>query len=69
VSSLIVLVHNVAQRSKVTMVKFALWWVMLNFDMFDELCRTGESIVMSSATLNRAAMWAMNFVPSREVLL
>ena len=42
---------------------------MLNFDMFDELSRSGEPIAMPSAILNRAAMRAINFMRSREVLL
>ncbi|KFY05155.1 hypothetical protein V491_09192 [Pseudogymnoascus sp. VKM F-3775] len=51
------------------MVKFALWGVMLNFDMFDELPPSGESIAMPGAILNHAAIWATTFMQSHKVCL
>jgi hypothetical protein len=35
---------------------------MLNFDVLDELSPGGESIAVSGATLDRAAMWATIFM-------
>lgn len=51
------------------MVKRALWRVMLIFDMVDKLSPNGKSIAVSGACLNRAVMWAIMFVRSREVHL
>ncbi|OBT39036.1 hypothetical protein VE00_10812 [Pseudogymnoascus sp. WSF 3629] len=51
------------------MVKCALWGVMLNFDVFDELSPSGESIAVPGAIFDRAAMWATIFMQGHEVRL
>lgn len=51
------------------MVKFALWGVMLNFDVFDELSPSGESIAVSGAILDHAVIWAAIFMQGLEVCL
>jgi hypothetical protein len=49
------------------MVKRAVWWIMLSFDVLDKFSPSGKSIVVSGAFLNRAVMWAMIFVRGCEV--
>jgi hypothetical protein len=51
------------------MVKCAVWGIMFSFDVLVKFFQSGESIAVSGAFLDRAAMWAINLVHGCEVCL
>ncbi|KFY44810.1 hypothetical protein V494_01296 [Pseudogymnoascus sp. VKM F-4513 (FW-928)] len=51
------------------MVKRALWGVMLNCDVSGEPFPGGESMAVTGATIDWAAMWAVPSMQGHEVLI